>query len=142
MVYHVPSNLKDLASGSNGHGHLPDHVTYRCGDLLSDVAEEITYDGKEVLKIDVYFGVNEQETRERRNRDGWNYSEESAGVGDAGPLLIDIAVYFMVEGEMAETVETNFYTDEPAEYISTSTYEEVLRDKALSAIRSTPEVKW
>lgn len=141
MVYNMPSNLKDLAEGSNGHGSLPDHMKYKCSGLLSDVSEEITYDGKEVLTIDVYFGINDQETRERRSRDGWA-PDENVSVGDAGPLLIDIAVYFIVKGEMGETVETNFYTGEPAEYISTSTYEEILRDESLSAIRSKPEVEW
>jgi hypothetical protein len=140
---YVPSNLADVASSSNsGKPQFPDHVHYRCSSFLSDLLDDMTYEGKEVLEIDLYFGVNKEETRERRNREGWLHTDENVGTGDAGPILIDIEVHFMFKKETGKDIQTNFYTGEPAEYISTSTYEEILRDQAISAIKTVPEVEF
>lgn len=145
MTYGAPSNLADVASFSqSGMRQFPDHVHYKCAGFLSDIADDVTYNGKEILEIDVFFGVNDDETRERRNRDNWSYSDENKkkSAVDSGPLLIDIEVYLMVKKESGKSIQTNFYTGEPAEYISTSTYEEILRDHAISAMKSAPEVEF
>jgi hypothetical protein len=141
MTYHVPSNLKDVASFTNSSKpQFPDHIQYKCTDLLSDITPDLTYNGNEINHIELYFGVNDAETRERRNQENWTYTDENTGPDNSGPLLIDIEVYFIINGTHGKSVQTNMYTGEPAKYISTATYKELLREHAISAIQSTPEI--
>lgn len=143
----VPDNLQDVASFSKVRSDslgVPDHTHYKYTGIENLDIDSMTYDGEDVLDISVYFGVNQEETNERRRKEGWSMVEDDDWVGSSeeGPILIDIVLYLIVEGRSGETLETNHYIPEVTEHISTETYEKLLQEEVERLAKTSRQIEF